>query len=637
MADALDQAILNDWGRRNAKSQPVNAPVKTQGRGGFLTSLISEGGAIGGGAQGAAIGSIAGPIGTLAGGAIGAGIGAFGGRLAENKIRDDEFKVGEAAKEGAISAVFGASPIKAAKGLTAASKAIGQGAEKAVVKEAAEKAISAPGVLSRLMSKSGNKLGTSAERLEARASGLGVGEKIAGEKLTPKETSRLLKVAIDEGMPLGHPETKAKFITTKLDDLGAQIDKNLTKANRAITENERTAVLKGFGDRFESNVTLKNSPTALREFQELQTGLADVNDLKGIVKAKRDLQSRINFNRNSASPDPVKEVVYDNAQKTLNELIGGISPEMKALNGRYGDLSKVQEGILNAAGKLSNSSESGSGGFWSKLLTGDTAQSAKSTIGRTGMAVDDAASKALGDSFALSPTSGYGAGNFATRILASKGVQGQPEEMPEEQSAMGDATQIPEADPTGLAEAAPTVSDDPYALENVQNSVRAIRSQGGSNKDVQEYLGIVKSLRDLQPEPKEKKPIKKTEGQRARDEAAQLTDEAIDQLDKGGINTGVISGKVERLKSIAGKGDPETLNFNTTISSLKAAIAKARAGTSFTPGEEKLLNQYAPAVGDSGQQLRVKLRQLQKVYKQAAEREYGTEYQPDEAVALGIE
>jgi len=112
-----------------ANYQPIEfgAPVTTKrrGRGGSATSFISEaggtGGALAGAATGAAIGSIVPGIGTAIGGILGAGIGGFaggtGGRLAENKIRDDEYRIGDALKEGTISGVLGAGPGGLVKGL----------------------------------------------------------------------------------------------------------------------------------------------------------------------------------------------------------------------------------------------------------------------------------------------------------------------------------------------------------------------------------------------------------------------------------------------------------------------------------------------------------------------------------------
>jgi hypothetical protein len=95
-----------------------------QPKGGFQpTALISEAGGIGGAVAGAKLGAgaglLGGPLGAAVGGVLGAGIGGFlggtGGKLAENKIRDDEFRPGEALQEGALSGVFGAGPLRLGK------------------------------------------------------------------------------------------------------------------------------------------------------------------------------------------------------------------------------------------------------------------------------------------------------------------------------------------------------------------------------------------------------------------------------------------------------------------------------------------------------------------------------------------
>lgn len=110
--DRLDRFMLQQ--RMGGTKTAPKPTQQKKGRGGTLTSLISEGGALGGAAAGAAIGSAVPVVGTAIGGIIGAGVGAFGGRLAENKVRDDRLGVGDAAKEGAISAVL-TGPLKALK------------------------------------------------------------------------------------------------------------------------------------------------------------------------------------------------------------------------------------------------------------------------------------------------------------------------------------------------------------------------------------------------------------------------------------------------------------------------------------------------------------------------------------------
>ena len=122
------------------RTAPAPAPKSKKGskNKNWLSSIISEvsgaGGALGGAATGAAIGSVVPGIGTLIGGVAGGIAGGFaggtGGRLVENKVRDDEYRLGDALKEGAISGVLGGvGPAwQGARGLRALSKAgVGKG------------------------------------------------------------------------------------------------------------------------------------------------------------------------------------------------------------------------------------------------------------------------------------------------------------------------------------------------------------------------------------------------------------------------------------------------------------------------------------------------------------------------------
>ena len=111
-SDAFIQQVT---GASAGASSGTQSSTGISGRGGTATSLISEvggtGGALGGAALGASLGSVVPGIGTLIGG-IGGGIlggffGGTGGRAIENKVRDDEFRLSQAAGEGVLSGAFG--------------------------------------------------------------------------------------------------------------------------------------------------------------------------------------------------------------------------------------------------------------------------------------------------------------------------------------------------------------------------------------------------------------------------------------------------------------------------------------------------------------------------------------------------
>lgn len=144
-------------------------PQKKKGRGGFMSSLISEGGALGGAAAGAALGSVVPVVGTAIGGILGAGVGAFGGRLAENQVRDDRWGLGDAAKEGALSTVL-SGPLRLGKYAATAGKTIKGGATLTDALVDAAGAASAKKVAGKGITNAvGNKLLGSSDNLATRA------------------------------------------------------------------------------------------------------------------------------------------------------------------------------------------------------------------------------------------------------------------------------------------------------------------------------------------------------------------------------------------------------------------------------------------------------------------------------------
>jgi len=137
----------------------------------------------------------------------------------------------------------------------------------------------------------------------------------------------------------------------------------------------------------------------------------------------------------------------------------------------------------------------------------------------------------------------------------------------------------------------------------------------------------IKQMFDMQKS--QATPTKKTETQQAREDVGYLAATAVKQL-KSGVKTGPFLPKIEEMKAIVNKGDQPTLEFNNTIAQIKGALAKARAGTSFTPNEERLLNKYTPNIGDSTQQLQTKLEGLQDFFNRykgqniVPDNQYGT-------------
>lgn len=81
----------------------------------------------------------------------------------------------------------------------------------------------------------------------------------------------------------------------------------------------------------------------------------------------------------------------------------------------------------------------------------------------------------------------------------------------------------------------------------------------------------------------------------------------------GYVGAGFGSGAVNApLASITGSVRPGAQDIRNDIGQVKGFIAKLRGGTSFTPGEEKLLDTYTPKVSDSDAVINSKLNSLNK-------------------------
>lgn len=150
------------------------------------------------------------------------------------------------------------------------------------------------------------------------------------------------------------------------------------------------------------------------------------------------------------------------------------------------------------------------------------------------------------------------------------------------------------------------MSSSPYSRENLIYDIQ--RDPQNANKYI-EYFTQLEEI--FNPEVKQK-PL--NQGQQERQDllnALTLTEQAVEG---GSINYGPVGSRIEGLKSMFNAADPETLSYKNTVSGLRAAITKARAGASLTPGEMKLLAQYTPSDTNSEQVVRSKLAALRQLY-----------------------
>lgn len=264
---------------------------KTNGRGGTATSLISEGGALGGAAAGAAAGSVVPVLGTAIGGILGAGLGAFGGRLAENKIRDDEFRVGDAAKEGALSAAL-TGPLRLAKyGVSAAKGAkAGAGLEKALVSAADDASkFSLTGGVGKKATQAGDDL-------------------IAKQfRFTPTQLTNYKKKFGEDAVTTikKYGITGAHDITTKaIEPLNKQFDDIVTSVGSVSNENLRKAFAKKYQPLLKSSVQDNKSIGKQLKAQsdEILERYGESIDSKELNALRKEFDSLVSYTDRAANP-----------------------------------------------------------------------------------------------------------------------------------------------------------------------------------------------------------------------------------------------------------------------------------------------------------------------------------------------
>lgn len=341
--------------------------VQQRGKGGTLTSLISEAGGVGGAATGAAIGTALLPgVGTLAGAIIGGFAGGTGGRVAENKIRDNRVGLGDALKEGtvagALSALGPATQLaRGAKGAKALSSALPE-----------SKVRIPPQTTAPIGGLEKKGLG-----LTSKAGGYYVGVDAPGmQALTPSKVKRyddLLR--------------KLKIGANDSADLSMQVEQRLGQIGKTLEQNVQRSNVPVNGKVFATQVMKKidNTPGIADEtlkFARRQTNLlAKKKDAKSLLAFRRELDSFINQNANPdaavGGQQAVARIIRGETKNKLNSLL----PGFKAENNLYHDLSDIQNLSLRAAKRVGSESTSNAGGLMSRVLTSPTANTAKAKFG----------------------------------------------------------------------------------------------------------------------------------------------------------------------------------------------------------------------------------------------------------------
>lgn len=569
----------------------------------FWLDQISTAGGILGGIGGSFIAP-------LAGTAAGAGAGSALGETIENALTGESLTK-NVAREGALGAVFGVGPIRGLKALGGAGKAalagkgVVEGARQAAgqtIRGAAGKAVTGAGddllikqfrFTPTQLKNFKSKFGEDASQV-IKKYGFKNADDVVTKGIEP------LQQQFDDlvtSIPSVSKDTLAKSLKSKYEPL--------------LKSGVEDSVALGKSLRGQSNTLLKK--------------YGDVIDAKELNSIRREFDSLVNYTERAANPARygVNKRAADAIRSTLQKAdptgsLKGVGKELQKLNQFADNAAKqAQLGRGSLPGGLSNllGGSVGGGAFGGPLgAAGGYIGTAavNSGPGRRALASGAGAiGNKLTQAGAKSAARGLSTGAIGTRVGgagALRGMAGGVPDTSEEELERGGLEDALMSGEQGFGEGmgAP-VEQSPYSKENLMADIQR------DPENAEEYFQTYQMYQEIFAPPEaSQKPL--NQGQQERADLIQALDNTEGLMEGGSINYGPLGSRIEGIKGMFNAADPETLAFKNTVSGLRAAITKARAGASLTPGELKMLAQYTPSDTDSEQVVRSKLAQLRALY-----------------------
>jgi hypothetical protein len=473
------------WATLAQSQQPQSAPVRQKaqpkkgGRGGILTSLISElggaGGAAGGAAAGAAAGSVVPGVGTAIGGLAGAILGGFAGgtsgRLVENKVRDNKYNLGSALKEGGIDAAFSGLP-----GAVAA----GKGVKGAIVgKNAYEQLAKDTGTALKAPPKAG-MLETTGRQLKAGAGGYGIGARLGSNRLNATESANVEKALSNLGVGASSPEKMASALRNRITNLEGQLGGQYASADARLSNSELSALKKRITERVSKEVGEPDSKFVANRLSEL----GKAKSTTGVWGFNKNLSNFTNYGSNTEGKlvdrEAAARIMKDESRKFLNAKVPGV----KATNDLYHGARTAEQLALNNAADLK------SGGITGKLLNLSPVRATEAKVGSTLEKIGKASAGTGGNLSKVTNQAKLQAPASLTRALSGLG---QPPAGDVSAPAPQSAFQPPDS---------PSLynPNDPFGAGS--QLVNAYSAQGQSAQPQESAYGEQNLMADIQRDPK---------------------------------------------------------------------------------------------------------------------------------------
>lgn len=615
-----------------APTQPAQ-PQKKGGRGGTLTSLISEGGAIGGGALGASIGTgILPGIGTLLGGALGAGIGAFTGRVAENKVRDDRYGFGDAAKEGALSAALGGGPLRLAKAGITAGKAVKGGTSLAEALKQGGQA----GVDMSLRRSVGGKLSKSGEGLIAKEFRLNPTQQANFKKLTGEEAVSVLR-----RYGVKKPEDLQASIKPLQDAFDGVVD-SIPAATKKEVQEAMQKIYKPLLDspvltRQQLGQSLKSQADAILKKSGAQVSATELNTLrKAFDDAVSYTQRGTNeFTVNKKSADALRKLLQSKADdagitvdgKTFKD-IGLELRKLRNLDDIIGKQSYLGTGNLpaNLPGLLGTVAGGVAGGpaglaAGAALTTAVNSNAGRRAIANTTLKAGEklTAKGANANPYGLKALTGRIAPVGLAGALGGQSLSDGQNIQPNTSMTNANINQamMPELSQPNVEM---STGSNPFAPENLRASIQQILANGGSIDDATKFIGLAKALQELGStgqKPLSAEAAKIVSNAQTGIQALQDFQNAID------ADPSVLAKRAIPGRGIAGGllgGALGTRSADAAAAQIVDIIARLRTGAAITNSEAARFETFIPQAFDPPEVRDQKINYLMEQFQMVAQR-----------------
>lgn len=228
------------------------------------------------------------------------------------------------------------------------------------------------------------------EHLKAQARGVVPGLKPQGsaERLLPSEATKINETLNQIGAKGAVPRQLRTVEAAQQKAIG-QIDSELNRFDVSLSQTARNNI----ASKFEQNIASASGGTGLlpmasspansnmKQFvSEVSQRIKGATTIKQQEQLRRAIDSRINFARNPASPDPIGEEVFKIARRTLDDSISAVTPGLKAAKTQYAALEAAKDAlVMNTPATLRQAAGQGLIG---RLMAGGPAQKAIDVTGR---------------------------------------------------------------------------------------------------------------------------------------------------------------------------------------------------------------------------------------------------------------